>query len=102
MILYLQGFLHNSSLSAQYTLQPSIPEADWKPFVHSVVSGAQSRDHCAALCHSSAVNCDSFVLSGTTCYLGDSTFRNGTMAVPAGNSDVYLIVGEFLGLQCGP
>ena len=64
--------------------------------VHSAVSDAQSPDHCAALCHASATNCDVFCLSGNTCYLGDSTFTNGTEVVPTGNSDIYIIVGELL------
>ena len=94
-IMVFLGFLHNSSLSSQYTAQQAVPEPTWKPMVHSVVSNAQSLDHCAALCHTSAVNCDVFCLSGTTCYLGDSTFTNGTETVPSGNSDIYLIVGKF-------
>ena len=90
------GFLHNSSLNTQYTAQLAVPEARWKPMVHSVVGTAQSLDHCAALCHTSAINCDVFGLSATSCYLGDSTFINGTEQVPSGNRDIYMIVGKSL------
>ena len=94
----LPGFLHNSSINTEYTLQKAVPAQTWRPMVHSEVSGIQSLDHCAALCHTSATNCDvfRFAVTRNICYLGDSTFTNGTSTITTGSDDIRMMISEFL------
>ena len=88
--------MHNSSLTAAYTVTKSPPDK-WEHYIFHTVSSITSSEECAAFCQITVVSgyaCNIFSWVVDTCYLANhNKTATSNINAPAGVHEIYVTPG---------